>query len=78
MKRLALLILIAALSLAFFALGLHQHPTLDTFHAGDETFDVWYAQASLAGHHRLFHHFLAVTTLFPGLRENGRKPSFQA
>jgi len=37
MKRLALLSLIAALPLTFFALGLHQHLTLDTFHAGGET-----------------------------------------
>jgi len=54
MKRLALLILIAALSLAFFALGLHQHPKLDTFHAGGETFDVWYAQ----------HPWLVITVYF--------------
>jgi uncharacterized membrane protein YdjX (TVP38/TMEM64 family) len=54
MKRLALLSLIAALPLAFFGLGLHQHLTLDTFHAGGETFDVWYAQ----------HPWLVITVYF--------------
>ena len=44
MKRLALLIPIAALIPAFFALGLHHHLTLDAFHASHETFDAWYAQ----------------------------------
>jgi hypothetical protein len=47
MKRLALLIPIAALILAFFALDLDQYLTLDAFHAGGETFDAWYAQHPL-------------------------------
>jgi uncharacterized membrane protein YdjX (TVP38/TMEM64 family) len=44
MKRLALLIPIAALILAFFALDLDRYLTLEAFHAGGETFEGWYAQ----------------------------------
>ena len=47
MKRLALLIPIAALILAFFALGLHRHLTLNAFQASHHTFDVWYEQKPL-------------------------------
>jgi uncharacterized membrane protein YdjX (TVP38/TMEM64 family) len=44
MKRLALLIPIAALVAAFFALGYHHHLTLEAFHASHETFEAWYEQ----------------------------------
>jgi len=43
MRRLALPIAIAAPILAFLALGLYEHLTLDAFHAAGETFDAWYA-----------------------------------
>jgi uncharacterized membrane protein YdjX (TVP38/TMEM64 family) len=63
MKRLALLIPIVALIAAFFAFGLHYHLTLDAFHAGGDTFDVWYAEQPvlvIAGYFAIF----AVVTLF--------------
>jgi uncharacterized membrane protein YdjX (TVP38/TMEM64 family) len=44
MKRLTLLMPVAALILAFFALDLDQYLTLDAFHAGGETFEGWYAE----------------------------------
>jgi hypothetical protein len=39
MKRLLLLIPIAALALAFFTLGMHQQMTLDAFNYSGEVFD---------------------------------------
>ncbi|WP_295431047.1 VTT domain-containing protein [uncultured Thiodictyon sp.] len=63
MKRLALLIPLAALILAFFALGLHHHLTLEAFHASHDRFDAWYAQEPLlviGGYVAVF----AVITLF--------------
>jgi uncharacterized membrane protein YdjX (TVP38/TMEM64 family) len=63
MKRLALLIPIAALILAFFALDLDRYLTLDTFQAGGETFDGWYTQHPwlvVGGYFAVF----ALATLF--------------
>ena len=63
MKRLALLIPLAALILAFFALGLHHHLTLDAFHASHDHFNAWYTQRPLlviGGYVAVF----AVITLF--------------
>ncbi len=45
MKKLPLLVLVGAALLAFFALGLHHHLTIDAFHEGHETFDTWYQQS---------------------------------
>jgi len=63
MKRLALLIPLAALILAVFALDLDRYLTLDAFHAGGETFDAWYAQNPwlVVGGYFAIH---AVATLF--------------
>jgi uncharacterized membrane protein YdjX (TVP38/TMEM64 family) len=63
MKRLALLTPLAALILAFFALGLDRYLTLDAFHAGGETFDAWYAEDPwlVVGGYFAIH---AVATLF--------------
>ncbi|WP_295392492.1 VTT domain-containing protein [uncultured Thiodictyon sp.] len=47
MKRFALLIPIAVLILAFFALGLHRHLTLAAFQASQASFDAWYIRAPL-------------------------------
>jgi uncharacterized membrane protein YdjX (TVP38/TMEM64 family) len=63
MKRLALLIPVAALILAFFALDLDRHLSLDAFQAGGETFDAWYARHPwlvVGGYFSVF----ALTTLF--------------
>jgi uncharacterized membrane protein YdjX (TVP38/TMEM64 family) len=63
MKRLALLIPVIALGLTFFALGLHEHLTLDAFQAAGETFDAWYAQHPwlvIGGYFAVF----ALATLF--------------
>jgi len=63
MKRLALLIPIAALILAFFALDLDRYLTLDAFRAGGETFDAWYTQHPwlvVGGYFAVF----ALVTLF--------------
>ncbi len=65
MKRLALLIPIAALILAFFAFGLHHHLTLEAFHAGGETFDVWYAQHPVLVVAAYFAIFALVTLFLP-------------
>jgi uncharacterized membrane protein YdjX (TVP38/TMEM64 family) len=63
MKRLALLIPLAALILAVFALDLDRYLTLDAFHAGGETFDAWYTQNPwlVVGGYFAIH---AVATLF--------------
>jgi len=63
MKRLALLIPLAALILAVFALDLDRYLTLDAFHAGGETFDALYAQNPwlVVGGYFAIH---AVATLF--------------
>jgi uncharacterized membrane protein YdjX (TVP38/TMEM64 family) len=47
MKRLVLLIPVAALILAFFALGLHEHMTLAAFHERHESFIAWYGEHPL-------------------------------
>ena len=63
MKRLALLIPVAALILAFFALDLDRYLTLDAFRAGGETFDGWYTQHPwlvVGGYFAVF----ALATLF--------------
>jgi len=63
MKRLALLIPIVALIVAFFSLGLDQHLTLDAFHDSHETFKAWYGQHPwlvTGGYTAVF----AVVTLF--------------
>jgi uncharacterized membrane protein YdjX (TVP38/TMEM64 family) len=63
MKRLLLALPVAALILAFYALGLHRYLTLDAFHAGGETFDAWYAAypiSTVVGYVAIF----ALTTLF--------------
>jgi len=63
MKRLALLIPITILILAFFALDLNRHLTLDAFRAGGETFDAWYTQHPwmvVGGYFAVF----ALVTLF--------------
>lgn len=63
MKRLALLIPVVALILAFFALDLGRHLTLDAFQAGGETFDAWYAEHPwlvVGGYFAVF----ALATLF--------------
>jgi len=63
MKRLVLLIPIAALILAFFVLGLDRHLTLDAFQSSHQTFDAWYEQRPwlvVGGYFALF----TVTTLF--------------
>ena len=65
MKRLALLIPIAALVAAFFALGLHHHLTLDAFHASHETFDVWYEQRPWAVVGGYFAVFVLATLFLP-------------
>lgn len=44
MKRLALLIPVAALIAAFFAFGLHEHLTLERFQESHDTFELWYSQ----------------------------------
>lgn len=44
MKRIALLILLAVLILAFFTLGLHQHLSIEAFHASHDSFVAWYGQ----------------------------------
>lgn len=65
MKRLALLIPIAALILAFFAFGLHHHLTLEAFHAGGETFDAWYAEHPVLVVAAYFAIFALVTLFLP-------------
>ena len=65
MKRLALLIPIAALVAAFFALGLHHHLTLDAFHASHETFDAWYGQRPWAVVGGYFAFYVLATLFLP-------------
>jgi uncharacterized membrane protein YdjX (TVP38/TMEM64 family) len=63
MKRYVFLIPIAALGVAFFALDLHRHLSLEAFQAWADTFDTWYAQSPwlvVAGYFGLF----LVATLF--------------
>lgn len=65
MKRYVFLIPIAALGVAFFALGLHRHLSLDAFQAGADTFEGWYTQSPwmvVAGYFGLF---VAVTLFLP-------------
>ena len=63
MKRLALLIPITILILAFFALDLNRHLTLEAFQAAGGTFDAWYTQHPwlvVGGYFAVF----ALVTLF--------------
>lgn len=63
MNRYVFLILLAALGVAFFALDLHRHLSLDAFQAWAATFEAWYAQSPwlvVAGYFGLF----LVATLF--------------
>jgi uncharacterized membrane protein YdjX (TVP38/TMEM64 family) len=63
MKRLALLIPVGLAIVAFFALGLHHHVTLDAFDEGREAFDAWYAQRPLVVSAAYFA-LVAIATLF--------------
>jgi uncharacterized membrane protein YdjX (TVP38/TMEM64 family) len=65
MKRLVLLIPIVALILAFFAFDLHHHLTLEAFHAGGETFDLWYAEHPVLVVAAYFAIFALVTLFLP-------------
>jgi uncharacterized membrane protein YdjX (TVP38/TMEM64 family) len=65
MKRYVFLIPVAALGIAFFALDLHRHLSLDAFQAGADTFEGWYTQSPwlvVAGYFGLF---LVVTLVLP-------------
>lgn len=65
MKRLLLLIPIAALAVAFFALGLHQHMTLDAFYASGEAFDDWYQRQPMLVISAYFALFAFLTLFLP-------------
>ncbi|WP_295457962.1 VTT domain-containing protein [uncultured Thiodictyon sp.] len=65
MKRLALLLPIAALILAFFALGLHQHLTLAAFQESHHAFDAWYGQHPLLVTGGYAAVFILVTLFLP-------------
>ena len=65
MKRLLLLIPIAALALAFFAFGLHHHLTLDAFYASGEVFDDLYQRQPLLVIAAYFALFAFVTLFLP-------------
>ena len=65
MKRYVVLIPLAALGVAFFALDLHRRLSLDAFHAWAETFDAWYTHSPelvVAGYFGLF---LVATLVLP-------------
>ncbi len=67
MKRLLLLIAIAGLLLAFFALGLDRYLTLDALRASQATFAAWYAERPLTVIGAYFVLYVAVTALsLPG------------
>ena len=65
MKRLLLLIPIAALALAFFTLGMHQHMTLDAFNYSGEVFDDWYQRKPLLVIAAYFALFAFLTLFLP-------------
>ncbi|WP_295454316.1 VTT domain-containing protein [uncultured Thiodictyon sp.] len=65
MKRFALLIPIAALILAFFALGLHRQLTLEAFQANHASFDAWYIQRPLLVIGGYVGLFMLVTLFLP-------------
>lgn len=65
MKRLLLLLPIAALAVAFFALGLHQHMTLDAFYASGEVFDDWYQRKPMLVITAYFALFAFLTLFLP-------------
>jgi len=65
MKRLALLLPITALIVAFFAFGLHQHLTLDAFQASHDSFDAWYQRQPWLVLGGYFVIFVAATLFLP-------------
>ena len=65
MKRLALLIPIAALILLFYHLGLDQHLTLENFHESHESFVAWYEQHPVLAISLYVAAFAMITLLLP-------------